>query len=89
VLHAVQEELANLNVTDEAAVEERFRARAEELGYKAGQFFMPVRVAVTGRDKSPGLFETLRVIGNERVRSRVASAIDRLGEHQAQLSAGK
>ncbi len=39
---------------------------------------MPVRVAVTGRTKSPGLFETLRVIGNERVQARVAAAIDRL-----------
>jgi glutamyl-tRNA synthetase len=81
VLLAVQEELANLDVNDEPAVEERFRARAEELGYKAGQFFMPVRVAVTGRDKSPGLFETLRVIGNERVRARVAAATELLGEH--------
>ena len=50
---------------------------------------MPIRVAVTGRTESPGLFETLRVIGNDRVRSRVAAAIDRLSEHQAQLSAGK
>jgi glutamyl-tRNA synthetase len=78
VLLAVQEELANLDVNDEPAVEERFRARADELGYKAGQFFMPVRVAVTGRDKSPGLFETLRVIGNVRVRARVAAAIEGL-----------
>jgi glutamyl-tRNA synthetase len=39
---------------------------------------MPVRVAVTGRSQSPGLFETLRVIGAERVRTRVAAAIDLL-----------
>jgi hypothetical protein len=39
---------------------------------------MPVRVAVTGRTQSPGLFETLRVIGNKRVQERVATAIDRL-----------
>jgi glutamyl/glutaminyl-tRNA synthetase len=49
---------------------------------------MPVRVAVTGRDKSPGLFETLRVIGNERVRSRIASAIELLQQHQARLTEG-
>ncbi|MND05917.1 glutamyl-tRNA synthetase [compost metagenome] len=36
---------------------------------------MPVRVAVTGRTQSPGLFETLRVIGAERVRRRVDAAI--------------
>jgi len=39
---------------------------------------MPVRVAVTGRTQSPGLFETLRVIGANRVQERVATAIDRL-----------
>ena len=49
---------------------------------------MPVRVAVTGRDKSPGLFEMLRVIGNDRVRSRIADAIEVLREQQAALSVG-
>jgi hypothetical protein len=39
---------------------------------------MPVRVAVTGRTQSPGLFETLRVIGPERVRARVDEAIGHL-----------
>jgi glutamyl-tRNA synthetase len=47
---------------------------------KPGSLFMPVRVAVTGRTQSPGLFETLRVIGPERVRARVAAAIDHLRE---------
>jgi glutamyl-tRNA synthetase len=39
---------------------------------------MPIRVAVTGRTESPGLFETLRVIGDERVRSRIRTAIGAL-----------
>ena len=52
---------------------------AEELGLKAGQLFMPIRVAVTGRTESPGLFETLRVIGNDRVRARIETAIEKLG----------
>jgi glutamyl-tRNA synthetase len=88
VLNAVQEDLAALDVADEEAVEARFRARAEALEYKTGDFFMPVRVAVTGRTKSPGLFGTLRVIGNDRVRTRIASAITLLQRHEAQLIAG-
>jgi glutamyl-tRNA synthetase len=59
-------------------VEARLRALAEERGLKAGQLFMPIRVAITGRDKSPGLFETMRVLGNERVRTRLAAAIEKL-----------
>ncbi|HKG26899.1 MAG TPA: glutamate--tRNA ligase [Thermomicrobiales bacterium] len=77
-LVAVQEVLDATDVADEAEVEAKLRALADERGLKAGQIFMPIRVAVTGRDKSPGLFETLRVIGNERVRTRLAAAIELL-----------
>lgn len=63
-------------VTDEAAIETALRALAEELGMKPGQLFMPIRVAVTGRTESPGLFETLRVIGDDRVRARIRAAIE-------------
>jgi glutamyl-tRNA synthetase len=65
-------------VTDEAAIEANLRALAEQLGLKAGQLFMPIRVAVTGRTESPGLFETLRVIGDDRVRARIRTAIELL-----------
>jgi glutamyl-tRNA synthetase len=36
---------------------------------------MPIRVAVTGRTQSPGLFETMRVVGDRRCRARIAEAI--------------
>jgi glutamyl-tRNA synthetase len=71
----------DLDVADEAATEARLRALAEEWGVKAGQLFMPIRVAVTGRTESPGLFETLRVIGNERVQLRMSSAVGLLRRH--------
>ena len=77
-LEAVAAILPEADVDNEEATEARFRALADELGLKAGSLFMLVRVAVTGRTQSPGLFETLRVIGAERVRARVADAIERL-----------
>jgi glutamyl-tRNA synthetase len=77
-LEAVANVLPDVDLDAEEATEARFRALADELGLKAGSLFMPVRVAVTGRTQSPGLFETLRVIGAERVRERVAAAIERL-----------
>ncbi len=67
--------IAEIDVTDEAATEARLRALADELGVKAGNLFMPIRVAATGRTQSPGLFETLRVIGNNRLRERIDRAI--------------
>jgi glutamyl-tRNA synthetase len=77
-LEAVAAVLPEVDLDDEEATEARFRALADALALKPGSLFMPVRVAVTGRTQSPGLFETLRVIGAERVRERVAEAIVRL-----------
>lgn len=78
-LRAIVSVLPAFDVADEAATEAHLRALAEERGLKAGQLFMPIRVAVTGRTESPGLFETLRVLGNDRVRARLESAITLLG----------
>jgi glutamyl-tRNA synthetase len=77
-LEAVAALLPEVDLDDEETTEVRFRTLADSLGLKPGSLFMPVRVAVTGRTQSPGLFETLRVIGAERVRARVAGAIERL-----------
>jgi glutamyl-tRNA synthetase len=77
-LEAVARVLPEVDLDDEGAAEARFRVLADELGLKAGNLFMPIRVAVTGRTQSPGLFETLRVIGVVRVRTRVDEAIKRL-----------
>ena len=77
-LEAVARTLSDLDVTDEPAVETRLRALADELGLKAGQLFMP---AITGRTQSPGLFETMRVIGHKRCEERIQHAIELLREH--------
>jgi glutamyl-tRNA synthetase len=77
-LEAVAALLPEVDLDDEEATETRFRGLADALGLKPGSLFMPVRVAVTGRTQSPGLFETLRVIGAQRVQQRVNRAIDEL-----------
>jgi glutamyl-tRNA synthetase len=57
-----------------------FRELAEKLGMKLGDLLMPVRVAVTGSKVSPPLFESIRVMGADRARARVARAIRILSE---------
>jgi glutamyl-tRNA synthetase len=42
--------------------------------------FMPIRVALTGRTVSPGLFETIKVVGAERSLERLDQAIDKLSQ---------
>lgn len=46
-----------------------------EHGYKTKEAFMTVRVSVTGRNATPPLFETLEVLGKERVLKRLESVL--------------
>ena len=43
------------------------RNEANRVGIKAGQMFVPVRVAVCGRKTAPPLFETLEVLGRDHL----------------------
>ena len=60
-------------------LEEICRNAAEGHGWKAGDFFRPLRVAVTGRLVSPPLFGSMELLGRERTLSRIDAAIARLG----------
>jgi glutamyl-tRNA synthetase len=50
------------------------RAKADELGLKPRQAFQPIRVAVTGSRISPGLFESIELLGREKTISRLQAA---------------
>ena len=56
-------------------IEPPLRALAEERGWKAGDLFMAIRVAVTGRTATPPLFDTLVALGRERALARIDRAI--------------
>jgi len=45
---------------------------------KMGKLAQPVRVAVTGGTASPGIFETLEVLGQSRALARIARALERI-----------
>ena len=59
-------------------LEQRFREAADAAGMKAGEFFSPLRVAVTGRTVSPPLFASLELLGRERSLARVDMALAKL-----------
>jgi glutamyl-tRNA synthetase len=82
-LAAARVVIAEIGVEDETAVEERLRALADDVGLKVGQLFMPIRVAVTGRTASPGLFETLRVVNQQRALARMDRALEKLRGYDA------
>jgi len=50
------------------------RTLVEESGYSAGQVFGIMRVAITGQTVSPPLFESMAVIGKQKVVQRLQTA---------------
>lgn len=87
VLETVHAELAGLPADEEGVnrdgfTVERIQAALEsipdrlELG--AGKVYQPIRVAITGTSVSPGIFESVSVLGREQTLARVAAAISGL-----------
>jgi glutamyl-tRNA synthetase len=74
MLAATEEALASLEPFEAEAIETTLRAAADELGLKPRQAFQPVRVAVTGSKVSPGLFESIELLGRETTLSRLRAA---------------
>jgi glutamyl-tRNA synthetase len=56
-------------------LEPPLRALAEAHAWKAGDLFMAIRVATTGRTATPPLFDTLVAIGRDGVLARIDRAI--------------
>jgi glutamyl-tRNA synthetase len=79
-LEAARSALSELDDADFAAdlLEQRCREAADAAGMKAGDFFLPIRVAVTGRTVSPPLFASLEILGRERSLARIEDALGKL-----------
>ena len=56
-------------------LEPPLRALAEARGWKAGDLFMAIRVAVSGRTVTPPLFDTLVALGKDRALARLDRAL--------------
>ena len=67
--------LEALETYDQSGLEDVFKAVMEETELKLGKIAQPVRVALTGRTASPGIFEIIAIMGKERVVPRLRKAI--------------
>jgi glutamyl-tRNA synthetase len=74
VLARLDAAFAALSEFDPASTEAALRTVADATGVKAATLIHDVRVAVTGRTASPGLFDVLALLGRERTRVRIAAA---------------
>lgn len=80
ILKEIYAVLSSLDEINHEVAEPPMRDLVEKLGYKPGQVFGILRVAVTGRVVSPPLFECMEIIGREKVISRLEDAIRLLEE---------
>jgi glutamyl-tRNA synthetase len=74
LLRAAHDQLAAVEPWEASAIDEALRALADELGQKPRQAFAPIRLAVTGSKISPGLFESLELLGKEESLKRLSAA---------------
>jgi glutamyl-tRNA synthetase len=74
-LRAIDDAFAGLASFDPASTEAAVRTVADATGVKAATLIHAVRVAVTGKTASPGLFEVLALVGRDRTRARIGAAL--------------
>jgi glutamyl-tRNA synthetase len=74
VLAAAEEALAAVEPFTAEAIEQALRDLAERIGQKPRQAFQPIRVAVTGSTVSPGLFESIELLGRDETLARIRVA---------------
>ncbi len=67
--------LASLEDWSIDSIEQVIRDLQENNEWKRGQYFMMLRLAITGRKVSPPLFETIHALGKDLARERLAKAL--------------
>jgi glutamyl-tRNA synthetase len=74
VVLAARDALAELEPFTADAIEAALRSVLDGLGLKPRQGFQPIRIAVTGSTVSPGLFESIELLGRETTLARLNAA---------------
>jgi len=79
-LARARDEIADLAPDDFSTgeLEARCRRAAEAIGWKAGDFFKPIRIGITGRSVSPPLFGSMELLGKDRCLARLDAALAKL-----------
>jgi glutamyl-tRNA synthetase len=75
-LELLVSKLSTLNDFSESTLETTFKEIVEQEGIKLGKLAQPVRIALTGKKESPGIYEVLFLLGPETTIARLKSAID-------------
>lgn len=82
-LEAVRSALEPLDEFTAEAVEGVVGPIPERLDLKPGKVYQPIRVAITGTTVSPGIFESVSVLGKETTLHRIDAALAKMPEPEA------
>jgi len=74
VINAARDQLAEVDPFSAAAIETALRELAAELDLSPRKAFEPIRIAVTGSKVSPGLFESIELLGKDETLRRLSAA---------------
>ncbi|MFW6415473.1 MAG: glutamate--tRNA ligase [Thermodesulfobacteriota bacterium] len=77
-LRTIRERFQELEDFSQEALESTVRQYLSEQGVKFKLLAQPIRIAVTGKTASPGIFETLSVLGKESVLNRLGLLLQAL-----------
>jgi glutamyl-tRNA synthetase len=75
LLAEARETLGAVEPFTAGAIEAALRALAEREGLKPRQAFQPIRLAVTGSRISPGLFESIELLGRDEAIERLSAVV--------------
>jgi glutamyl-tRNA synthetase len=78
-LAAAREQLGEIESWDVPSLDGALTGLVGQLGVKPGQLYQPIRVALAGGTVSPGIFETLAVLGRDESLARIDLALRSLG----------
>jgi glutamyl-tRNA synthetase len=78
ILEAAAEALEPVEPFEPDPIEAALAPLLERFDLKPGRLYQPIRVAITGASVSPGIFESLAVLGKERALERIRAAAGRL-----------
>jgi glutamyl-tRNA synthetase len=79
ILREAEQALADVELWGAAVIEDALKALCERLGEKPRTVYMPIRVAVTGSRVSPGLYESLELLGREVALERISAGVQAVG----------
>jgi glutamyl-tRNA synthetase len=76
-LARARQALADVEPFDHENVERALTKLVEELDLKPGKLYQPIRVAITGTTVSPGIFESVALLGKDETLARIDQALAR------------